>query len=139
MDLDMVRNLAASKLPAKHEPLLLTFYGKEATQRGYLVAIGCEDYGGTLYVDTRDGHIQTIDDEGQLLSRFVNSSVGQLADCMAEYESSIARRLQTSTEAEDRRLVQEFRDKLKAIDPAVFNDSENWWAVILEQQEDGIV
>jgi hypothetical protein len=86
MDIAAARDAVTSTFPRKYEPLLLTFYGTNVRLKDGLIAIG-DDYGTTLYLNPSDRHIDSVDENGQLPTRFVNSSLEQLRRCLAEYEN----------------------------------------------------
>jgi hypothetical protein len=121
-DLATIRELVAATLPRKYEPLLLTFYGHEARASGDGVIIG-DDYGTELHL-TPDGSVVSIDPEGELPRRFVNSSVERLAEFLQVVSA-------TKRSDDDAELA--MWRKLADIDPRAFVDEENWWAVVLEQ------
>jgi hypothetical protein len=121
-DLGEIRDLLARRLPSSYEPLLLTFYGRDARQSAEDVIIG-DDYGTQLHVRI-DGTVHSVDSEGKRLTRFMNSSVGQLAQFIEVVAG-------TDRENDDRE--REMWSRLAAIDPAAFANEENCWAVILEQ------
>jgi len=121
-DLTEIRDLVAARLPRKYEPLLLTFYGREAREAGDGVIIG-DDYGTELHL-TADGTVVSIDPEGQLPARFMNSGVAQLA----QFLEVVSR----ADRPDDERGREMWRE-LAELDPPAFADEENWWAVVLEQ------
>lgn len=117
-----IQDQVAKRLPSRYEPLLLTFYGREARQSGDDVIIG-DDYGTELHVRA-DGSVHSVDPEGKLPTRFVNSSVAHLAQFIE---------IVSGTDRADDVREREMWGKLAAIDPTAFADRENWWAVVLEQ------
>jgi hypothetical protein len=121
-DLTEIRESVAASLPLKYEPLLLTFYGHNAREAGDNVIIG-DDYGTELHL-TADGAVVSIDAEGNLPTRFVNSSIARLAQFLQVVSHS---------ERSDDEHEREMWRKLAGLDPPAFADEENWWAVILEQ------
>jgi len=100
--------------------------------------IGSDD-GAELRVDLETGHVSSVDPDGELPTRLMNSSVGQLARTIAAYVeySKLARAV--SDEAAARRRVQDLRRQIETIDTAAAADSEAWWSVVLEQTEDGLL
>jgi SUKH-4 immunity protein len=126
MDLESVKAAMATKLPATYEPLVLTFYRHEVRLKDGLIVIG-DDYGTTLYLDPRNGHIESRDDNGQLPVRFLNSSLDQLQQCLEEYD-----KVRTSGD-DDLETVERFRCAMQRIDPAALDNPENWWSLIIEQ------
>lgn len=138
MDLQSVRAETAARLPAEVPPLLLTFYGMASQQVGNVVVIG-DDYGAKLHLDLITGRIDAVAEAGDLPTRFMNSSIAQLAGCLAEYERAATQRPQAATDEARLALIDTLRLQFAAIDPAALADPENWWATILEQQEDELL
>jgi len=116
---------------------LLTFYGANVRQAKGQVAIG-NDYGTELCLNPEDDSIWTIDFEGKLPSRFVNSSLEQLAHFIREYAKYTEEVSSLDDEAATN-LVRDLRKRLASADARVFLDTENWWAVVLEQAEQGLL
>jgi SUKH-4 immunity protein len=131
MDFESVKAAVATTLPATYEPLLLTFEQHEITLKGGRIVIG-NDYGTTLYLDPRTGHIESRDDKGQLPVRFLNSSLDLLRRCLEEYD-----KVRNSND-DDAGAVARLRSTIQQIDPAVFDSPESWWSVIIEQMEGGL-
>jgi hypothetical protein len=127
--------LVMARLPSHFEPLLLTFYGERSRLGSDHVVIG-DDYGTELRVRFNDGAVISLDPQGELPCRFVNASIEHLAEFIAAYRSYCGL---ASAEADIDPLVRQLRERLIAIDPAAFADHENWWAVVLEQSEDGLL
>jgi hypothetical protein len=72
--------------------------------------------------------------KGVLPSRFVNSTINQLADAIAAHRE-YAWRVCNVDEADASRVVQELRRRLTVADAAATSDPEAWWSLILEQAE----
>jgi len=130
MDLSEVRQLVAEQLPNRYEPVLLTFYGHESRPRGDYIIIG-DDYGTELCVRLSDGAVYSVDPEGSLPRRFMNSGIRQLAKFISIYETGRAEAPSEPGCLEARRL----RNKMAEIDLKAIEDPENWWSRILDQVE----
>ncbi len=135
MDVAKVRTLVTNLLPVCYEPLQLTFYGQRARRHGGYVVIG-DDYGTELRVRLSDGAVYSIDPDSQLPVRFVNSGIEQLAKFIQLYRSSTEA---ATSDTDTATLARQMRARLALLDPPVFDNSENWWAVVLEQAEDGLL
>ena len=105
-------------LPSKFERLLLTFYGKAVQPRNGMLLIG-DDYGTDLLLDPEDGTIYSVDPNGALPTRFVNSGIKQLAASLAAHR-----------EAEAIGSVQHLRSQIHAIDPQALADPDTWWSCV---------
>lgn len=128
---------AVARLPERYEPLLLTFHRAPLKVVHGVVVIGTDE-GTEFQVDLSDGRVSSVDPAGDLPSRFVSSSVSQLADAIAVYREYAAG-VQGARDEEARRLVEELRRRLSEVDAAATRDPEAWWSVILEQTEDGLL
>jgi hypothetical protein len=128
---------AVARLPESYAPLLLTFYRAPLEVVEGAVVIGTDD-GAELRVDLADGRVSSVGTTGDLPSRFVNSSMDQLADAIAAYRDYAARVCDVN-EDEATRLVQDLRRRLEAMDAGPISDPEGWWSLILEQAEDGLL
>jgi SUKH-4 immunity protein len=134
-DFETVQAEVAAKLPAKCELLLLSFYGREAAERGDMIVIG-EDDRNKLCVYKRDGHVCSVDESGELPSRFVNSSIDQLSQFLTEFERTVNRPKAASDEEREQR-AQALRERLQAIDSGALDSPATWWSAVLEELEDG--
>jgi len=136
MDADAVIAMTLVELPGEYQPLLLTFQrGGAARQSGGLVAIG-SDFGTTLYCDPADGRVLSVDDSGRLPTRFVNSSIAQLAACLSVYERAREALAAGSPGGDD---VEVLRSRLTRADAVALADPEHWWSLIVEQVEAGLL
>jgi hypothetical protein len=135
IDVSEIRRLIREHLPARYEPLQLTFTAKVSSEGDDHVVIG-DDYGTELRVLLRSGAVYSVDPERGLPVRFVNSSVDRLGQFIRIYQSYAGR-------AKDDRAVANVAGKLKeelaSLDPPAFADPENWWALVLEQTADGLL
>jgi SUKH-4 immunity protein len=137
MDLASIES-ALAKLPASYEPLLLRFVAKPRPATDGTVVIGSDD-GTDLQVDPVSGHIQSVGTRGVLPARFVNSSIGRLAECVAAYAVYAKRVAAVEDETEARGLVQEVRATITRIDAAALESPGTWWSLVLEQAEGGLL
>lgn len=135
--LELEFDLSASELPTL--PQALEEENLPASFNRYR-PIGVET-ATTICLDEQDnGCIYAVDIDGTLPTRFMNSSVPQLAEFLLVFRSGAGialpklaseRDLQTSANA----LEEQFR----RIDPAVFSDEDNWWPLIVMQRRDGML
>jgi hypothetical protein len=129
--MESISSLVRRLLPDRYEPLLLTFRANGEFRDGYEV-IG-DDEGGELCVQMTTGAVYSIDPTRELTTRFMNSSVPQLAHLIGahvEYGRAIS---QTNREEEQLTIVELFRSQIASIDPRALDDPENWWSTIIEQ------
>jgi len=138
MDLAAVGAEVALKLPERYEPLLLTFYGVRTRTKGRFVVIG-DDEGTEFCIDPSDGSVLSIDFEGRVPTRFVNSSVDLLARFVASYADDARRAGPAQTEDEAVARVRGLRGRLSNLDARAFETPECWWSLVLEQAEDGLL
>ena len=116
-----------AELPAVYEPLLLSFYVEPWRADDWIV-IG-DDWGTEFRVDAA-GAIYSFDPFGEKPTRFVNSSVQQLARFINAHREFIHPLRQPSE-------VKRFRDRLESIDSKAMSNTENWWAVVIERMQTG--
>ena len=72
--------------------------------------------------------------DGDRMSRYLNATVEQFAESLIIYlRHRRSARLGSTTECA--KLVEQFRGDMLKVDPTVFSDPENFWAVIVEEME----
>jgi hypothetical protein len=124
-------------LPAEYEPLLLKFFDGPLIPGGWRV-IG-SDYGCDLQVHLESGSVRAFDPQGEIPTRFVNSSLERFAHCIRAYQQYSADVVVATDESAAKEVVARFRQTVTELDPAATSDPENWWSLILEQNEDGLL
>ena len=137
MDQDTIVQSAA-RLPRRFEPLLLTFYDAPRWLDSRCAVLG-SDEGTELRVEADSGRVTSVDPEGTLPTRFVNSTVEQLVHCIdayRDYASAVARATDESTA---RAVAEDLRRTLANIDPSSVADREAWWALVVEQACQGLL
>ena len=128
---------AVASLPKRYEPLLLTFYRAPLAVVEGAVVVGTDE-GTQFRVDVADGRVWSVDPQGGLPPRLVNSSVEQLAEAIAAYREYAAR-VSGVDDDEATRLVQALRGHLNGVDAGATSDPAGWWSLILEQAENGLL
>jgi len=128
-----IRNLAAKNLPHRYEPLNLIFFGSESRLADEYVFIGREDYGPDICVNVANGEVFSIDPEGRLPSRLINSSIKELGRCI-EVADKYPRKAGEGPEV----TADYLREEITRIDARALENEENWWSVILEQLSAGL-
>jgi hypothetical protein len=123
MDLAAVRAEVVLKLPERYESLLLTFYGVQTRTRGRFVVIG-DDEGTEFCIDPSVGSVLSIDFEGQVPTRFVNSGISQLARFVESYADFAVRVGRAQSEEEAVTLVRDLCERLSVIDARAFETPE---------------
>ncbi|HEV2777178.1 MAG TPA: SUKH-4 family immunity protein [Solirubrobacteraceae bacterium] len=86
------------------------------------------------------------DDSGRVVSvapaagaeRFVNTSERQFLDSLHRLDEAWRTRGVLSEDAA-RQQAHQLRSEIEAVDPAAFNDPENWWALVIEQLEQALL
>jgi hypothetical protein len=92
--------------------------------------------GVAFLVEAADGTVTAIVPGSGLGTRFVNSSVHQLfasLDALAECQAELER-----PDGDALRAVGALRHDLNRINILALGDRSNWWAVLLDQLEDGL-
>jgi len=136
MDPDAIGD-AVARLPAKYEPLCLTFYRECRTAQAGAVIIGSDD-GTELQVDAVDAGVWSVDPQTARAVRLVNSSVDQLAAAITAYDDYVGQ-VRNADDEGVLDLVQNLRQRLTAIDPEATADPDAWWPQILEQAQHGLL
>lgn len=103
------------------------------------ICIG-SDYGTRICIDEEnEGQIVSVDANGNLPTRFVNSSVTHLAESLTLFRK---RKEELSANLSDEafdQLINGLVQELSIADRRIFDNEENWWAVIFEQIRDGLL
>lgn len=102
----------------------------------YLV-IG-DDFGTSICVREETGSVFAIDLSGDIPERFVNSDIEKMLSCLATYFENLTA-LQRVSDEDAGELVGDIKETLQQIDPPCLNNEENWWSVLLEQTELGLM
>lgn len=99
------------------------------------------DTATTICLDERDnGRIYAVDIDGNIPTRFLNSSVPQLAEFLLVFRNGAGIKLPTLASEEDLEAsAHALEEQFRHIDPAVFSDEDNWWPLIVTQRRDGML
>ena len=138
MKSDAIREITEAQLPTQYEPLLLTFYGHDVQTNGNLAIFG-NDSETNLCLNLKDGFIYSIDPTNKLPTRFVNTNVKCLAEFLVAHRQYVVEVTKTNSEEDQLQIVRALSEQLVSIDAGAFTNSENWWAVVLTQMEDGVL
>jgi hypothetical protein len=131
-----IKEIFAARLPDKYEPLLLTFYGNATSEIGNLIVFG-DDSGTNICLNLDDGFVYSVDLKNELPTRFVNTDVDCLGKFLFAHQRYASEVVKIDTDGEQLKIVKRLREELVGIDSKAFDEPENWWAVVLEQMEDG--
>lgn len=125
-------------LPKAYEPLDILFSSPapHATAAN-LVVIGAERFGNDICVDRDTGRVWSLDPEGDLPTRFINSDVERLMASLGAHEALVRIRIERGAVPDEDAEV--LSRALAAIDADALADEEHWWAVIVEQIGDGLM
>lgn len=120
--------------------LLLTFYSSGVTtprreRRARFLIIG-DDYGTQLGLKEQTGEVFSIGLGS--ISRFINSSILTMLLFLAIYMTEQPELIE-ATDEEVLAIVERMRAIFRDIDGRALDDPENWWSVILEQTEQGLL
>jgi hypothetical protein len=100
--------------------------------------IGRGGHAPNLYLDERaGGAVVEIDAERPGSPRFVNSSVEALASFLLAFRKSFVR--EEMSDEENARYVARMKSDLRLVDGRAFSDPQNWWPLVVEQMEDGLL
>src|SRR5262249_1033405 len=118
---------------------LLTFYTNSRVLQilrhagSTFVVIG-DDYGTKICIGEDTGELISIDEEGKLPTRYINSRIDLFLVFLEIYLTAQQSRDDT-TDAEAFALARHLRHEFRSLDQQALDDPENWWSVILEQVE----
>ena len=100
------------------------------------VVIG-DDYGTKLCISEKTNAVVSIDVES-ISIRFINSNIKSFLNFLQIY---FTRRLELSNADDEEaiEIVKSIRDNFNMLDSSALNDEDNWWSVILEQTEQGLL
>ena len=129
--------------PNLEETLLLHFYQNDDAlaisihNHDRFLIIGDDD-GTKLGIKENTGEVLSIDPEGKLPTRFVNSSILTLLAFLGMYVREQPGLAQADDE-EASQIVARMRDAFSTFDAQALDNPENWWSVVLEQVEQGLL
>lgn len=101
------------------------------------VVIGNNE-GTYICVNTQD-EIIAIDPQSELPIRFINKNLNSFLDYIVIFLTFRDKALSASDEKEEMQVLEEMRKEFEKIDGKALCYEENWWAVILEQIEMGLM
>lgn len=136
--------LQSCGLPLELEDGLLLHFYTEAealavyTDRQERFLIIGDDYGTRLGIKENTGEIFSIDPDGILPTRLVNSSILVLLAFLETYAKEQPALVEASEE-EASRIVARLRDEWQTLDAIALDDPESWWSVVLEQTEHALL
>ncbi|MCD0480932.1 SUKH-4 family immunity protein [Streptacidiphilus sp. ASG 303] len=135
---DVASHLAAAGRGARvpeHTRALLAEYVLLGTDGHALVAVQCGDGGTGTGAGT--GRVWAVD-PGNGTGRYLNADLSAYVRCLAllAERRPALRGLDPYAAAT---AVDALQRDLAALDPTVFQDPENWWAVVVEQMWDGLL
>ena len=133
---DVMREIIEAQLPSQYGSLLLTFYVTDTQRRDNLIIFG-DDYGTNLCVDLSDSFVYSVDSKNELPKRFVNTNVKCLAECLDAHQRCVTELARTNTEEQQLQVIKQLSEQINIIDSRALLERENWWAVVLEQMQDG--
>lgn len=135
-DLELEFDLSSDELPTLPEALEEDLPARFNRYR----PIGV-DTATTICLDERDnGRIYAVDIDGNIPTRFMNSSVPQLAEFLLVFRNGAGVELpQLASEEELEASALALEHEFRRIDPSVFSDEDNWWPLIVTQRRDGLL
>jgi hypothetical protein len=129
--------LARLGLP-RDAPLLVTFHTGDDLLRPLAAAaetywvVGDDD--GTKIGLTSKGDVWSVDPEGQLPRRFINTSIAHLVLFLGLYQN-----VGETSDGIPVAIAGELRAQFDETDPSALANAENWWSVVLEQIGHGLL
>jgi hypothetical protein len=109
------------------------------TTRSHCLRIGFDDIVPICVDEEGAGRVVAVEEEDKDDGpRFINSSVERFGECLVHYEQ-YRRSVRDVSEAEALRLVGIAEEQMRKADPGAFGDPENWWPIIVEQMNHGLL
>ena len=72
------------------------------------------------------------------MDRYINASIERFGECLVYYQQY---RVSVShlSKNEVEKLITTTQDKIREADATAFGSPENWWSVIIEQMQQGLL
>lgn len=102
---------------------------------GYTV-IG-NDYGTDLCIDSK-GEIISLDPDHELPTRFINQDLNSFFKFLNQFVVYYTK-IGEAGEEEQLQILEKLKEEFNRIDSRALDYEENWWSVILEQIEMGLM
>lgn len=126
------------------ENLYLVIYEKFRDPKNFVdtdLSCGCtvigNDYGTDICIDSK-GEIISLDPDHELPTRFINQNLNSFLEFLnlfAVYYTKIGE----AGEEEQLQILEELKEEFNRIDSRALDYEDNWWSVILEQMEMGLM
>ncbi len=100
--------------------------------------IGFDDVVPICLDEQHGGRIVAVEREVGGTERYINSSVECFGECLVYYQQ-YRTSVRGVTEDEVAKLITTTEERMRKADPTAFGDSNNWWSVILEQMNQGLL
>jgi hypothetical protein len=94
--------------------------------------------GGSEICLGKGGEVLSVRGGNELVVRRLNSSVQKLRAFILKIEDA-RKKLAEMSEEDAVEMVQRLRDQLREADEFAFGSDEDWWPVVLEQMEQGLM
>jgi hypothetical protein len=134
--------LASIGLPVKSEflkDLSLCFYDyieQICINDSNYIIIG-DDYGTKICIKEKTDEVVSVDIETENI-RFINSGIKSFVDFLQIYFTKRPE-LVGADDKEAVEIINSIKDSFNKLDAAALSNEDNWWAVILEQNEQGLM
>lgn len=96
------------------------------------------DFGTDLCVSADTGEVESFSLTGEYPTRFVNTSLALFVEFLF-LVSAERKRFPDLGDDEIDQLIAALEDRLRQLDGRALADRDNWWAVIVEQLQDGLL
>ncbi len=126
-----------------HFPLLIQFYQDERlfeplTYMDETYLILGDDYGTKISLKAGIEDIWSIDPTKQLPARFINKNIKCFLEFLNIYYSH-QEEIKAASDMEVTNIVRKIQSEFNKTDTHSLNNLDNWWSIILEQAEDGLL
>lgn len=102
---------------------------------GYTV-IG-NDYGTNICINSK-GEVISLDPEQELPTRFINRDLETFLKFINIF-TAYHMKVREADEEEQIQILDEMKEEFDKVDSRALDDEDNWWSVIVEQMEIGLM
>jgi len=133
-------------LPMSIEFLYLDFCNHDVSDKliinnRHFMILGDEDeYGAKICIEQSTGKMYSVETKDNRVNRFINTDVICFMQCMTSYMRIIPNIISKEYDLDAIAVVvNEIKCEILAVDEKALEDGENWWSVLLEQHEWGLM
>ena len=89
-------------------------------------------------MDRETGNVMSVDIYGNYPTRFINTSIGQFVTCLYLVSRERAQ-FKSLSDADIDCQVSDVQQAIMRVDSTALHNDDNWWAIVIEQMNDGLL